>query len=156
MGIGLRQKPIGECNPRVLLKVLLNSDMTASFTRTPGPASKFLSNRSISRSSSNSFSPNVAINDNGDTIVTWREYDTYPRFQIFISEYRDGGPWVHPADRDDNISPDNNQCTGAPILAIDNNGNTIIVWEQYNLYGRIKLFKNDFVNVKSRCNCSGI
>jgi len=71
----------------------------------------------------------VAMDDNGNAIVVWRQSDG-SRWQVFMSEYRSGA-WSHPADVADNISPDG-QNAGWPQVAMDDNGNAIVAWEQNN------------------------
>ncbi len=71
----------------------------------------------------------VAMDNNGNALIVWRQSDGN-NWQIFKSEYRDGA-WTHPEDLDDNISPDD-QDAYEPRAAMDNNGNAIIVWHQYD------------------------
>jgi len=49
-----------------------------------------------------------------------------PMNRYLKSEYRNGA-WHHPAGLSDNISPDGKPAW-APQVAMDNNGNAIIVW----------------------------
>lgn len=82
----------------------------------------------------------VAISDNGDAIIVWRMNIawgslcgsvTFQCARIFMSEYRDGA-WSHPTDMDAFIDPANtNNVSTTPRVAIDNNGNTIIVWRNF-------------------------
>jgi len=71
--------------------------------------------------------PQVAMDNNGNAIITWHQYDG-SNWQIFKSEYR-GGVWTHPSSLSDNFSPDGRNALN-PQVAIDNNGNAIITWEQ--------------------------
>jgi len=69
----------------------------------------------------------IAMDNNGNAVIVWRQSDGFYN-QIFMSEYRNGS-WDHPSSLTDNISPDG-QSAGQPQVAMDNNGNTIIVWVQ--------------------------
>jgi hypothetical protein len=81
----------------------------------------------ISPDGPNASCPKVAMDNNGNAIIVWYQLDGSNR-QIFMSEYRSGS-WTHPADLSDNISPDGPECY-YPEVAMDNNGNAIIVWYQ--------------------------
>ncbi|MCI5071544.1 hypothetical protein MRY82_01200 [bacterium] len=83
----------------------------------------------ISPNSGSLYDAEVAMDNNGNAIVAWIGYDGADD-QVFISEYRNGS-WTHPADADDNISPDGQDVYDMEV-AMDDNGNAIIVWEQYN------------------------
>ncbi len=84
--------------------------------------------------------PAVAMDDDGNTIITWHQRDTYQ--QIFISEYRSGS-WTHPADLSDNISPDGTNAQYSQV-AMDNNGNAIVVWEQPGPTFTNEIFKSEY------------
>ena len=71
--------------------------------------------------------PALAMDDNGEAIITWPQYDGMD-IQIFMSEYR-GGAWYHPAGLFENISP-SGEYTYDPSVAMDNSGNAIIAWYQ--------------------------
>lgn len=76
-----------------------------------------------------SFYVDVAMSDNGDAVIVWPQSDGIDD-QIFVSEYRNGS-WTHPSDANDNISPDGERA-GRPRVAMDDEGNTIVVWQQSN------------------------
>jgi len=85
--------------------------------------------------------PQVAMDNNGSAIIVWYQYDSDNNFQIFKSEYRNG-TWIHPASINDNISPDG-QSAFYPQVAMDNNGNAIIVWYQPD--GAVyQIFKSEY------------
>ena len=92
----------------------------------------------------------VAMNENGNAIITWQQYDANYDYQIFMSQYRDG-IWSHPLSLDDNISQDIFEATN-PRVAMDNNGNAIIVWQQSDggssCFGNpcIKIFMSEYRN----------
>jgi hypothetical protein len=85
-------------------------------------------------------SPQVAMDNNGNAIITWQQYDG-SKYQIFKSEYR-GGVWTHPSIPSDNISPDG-QSAYSPQVAMDNNGNAIITWQQYD-GSNYQIFKSEY------------
>ncbi|HPV29780.1 MAG: hypothetical protein GXY28_04400 [Bacteriovoracaceae bacterium] len=91
----------------------------------------------ISLSEQNANEPQVAMNHNGNAIIVWEQGP------IFKSEYRDG-EWIHPADLDDNISPDGEDADAYyPQVAMDDNGNALIVWEQFN-GSNYQVFKSEY------------
>ncbi len=75
-------------------------------------------------SSYNASSPRLAMDDNGNAIITWVENDGSNN-QIFKSDYR-GGIWSAYDTISDNVS----QPASDPQVAMDNNGNAIITWVQ--------------------------
>jgi len=89
--------------------------------------------------------PQVAMDDNGNAIITWAQSDG-SNWQIFKSEYRSGG-WSHPASLADNISPDGQDAyiVCSPQVAMDDNGNAIITWEQWN-GSNWQIFKSEYRN----------
>ena len=72
-------------------------------------------------------SPQVAVDNSGNAIVVW-EQNNGDDDEIFMSEYRNGS-WTHPTGLTDNISPDG-QATSWTQVAMDDNGNAIVVWLQ--------------------------
>jgi hypothetical protein len=85
----------------------------------------------------------IAMDDNGNAIIVWRQNDSNGYSQIFKSEYRNG-IWTNPASLADNISPDG-QNAYDPQVAMDNNGNAIIVWYQSD--GAVyQIFKSEYRN----------
>jgi hypothetical protein len=85
--------------------------------------------------------PQVAMNDNGNALIVWQGYGD-SNGQIFKSEYRNGS-WTHPSDSVDNISPDGGYAT-FPWVAMDNNGNVVIVWQQSANDTIFRIFKSEF------------
>jgi hypothetical protein len=83
----------------------------------------------ISPDGQNSDSPDIAMNDNGNAIITWQQFDGSD-VQIFKSEYRNSS-WTHPASLAESISP-GGWSASVPVVAMDDNDNTIITWVQYN------------------------
>jgi hypothetical protein len=71
----------------------------------------------------------TAVDEAGDAIVVWDQMDTEGNSQIYRSEFRNG-EWTDPLDLSDHISPD--YASGyRPRVAMDNNGNSVIVWHGY-------------------------
>jgi hypothetical protein len=81
------------------------------------------------------------MDNNDNAIIVWRQYDG-SHDQIFKSEYRNGS-WSHPTDLSDNISPDVNAI--ALKVAMDDNGNAIIVWNQGD-GSHNQIFKSEYRN----------
>ena len=94
----------------------------------------------ISPDGQNADYPQVAMDDNGNAIIVWRQFDG-SNFQIFKSEYRSGS-WTHPASLSDNISPDG-QDASIPQVAMDDNGNAVIVWSQSD-GSNYQIFKSEY------------
>jgi hypothetical protein len=86
----------------------------------------------------------VAMSSNGDTIIVWDQQDASGIWQIFKSEYRNH-TWTHPTSLSDNISPDGWDAR-LPQVAMDNNGNAIIVWHQYDGSSNVRIFKSEYRN----------
>jgi len=99
-------------------------------------------------------SPEVAISNNGDAVITWAQVDGNTNStckkgsvnfcsHIFMSEKRSGS-WIHPENLLDYISP-TYEPTGSrhPQVAIDSNGNSIIAWDQYKDI-QTNIFKSDY------------
>ncbi|HHO76731.1 MAG TPA: hypothetical protein ENN05_09930 [Deltaproteobacteria bacterium] len=70
----------------------------------------------------------VAMDNNGNALIVWSQSGG-SHHQIFKSEYR-SGTWTHPQDVTEHISPDGPDATDSPQVAMDNNGNALIVWHQ--------------------------
>jgi hypothetical protein len=94
----------------------------------------------ISPDGQNAYNTQVALDNNGNAIITWYQSDG-SNLQIFESEYR-GNVWNHPSSLSDNISPDG-QNADSPQVAMDNNGNAIITWHQY-VGSYLQIFKSEF------------
>ncbi|MCX7000029.1 MAG: hypothetical protein NT106_07020, partial [Candidatus Sumerlaeota bacterium] len=94
----------------------------------------------ISPDGQDAYYPQVAMDNNGNAIITCYQSDG-SKTQIFKSEYR-GGVWTHPSSLSDNISPDG-QGAYLPQVAMDNNGNAIITWEQSD-GSKYQIFKSEY------------
>ena len=95
----------------------------------------------ISPDGRETIAPNVAMDNNGNAIIVWYQSDG-ANYQIFKSEYRDG-IWHNPANLSDNISPDRQDAEYTKV-AMDDNGNAIIVWQQYG-----NIFKSEIQKWRS-------
>lgn len=73
------------------------------------------------------YDPQVAMDANGNTIIVWRQHQG-STFQMYKSEYRNNS-WTHPTDLSENFSP-STQNVFNPQVAMDDNGNAIITWNQ--------------------------
>lgn len=99
-------------------------------------------------------SPQVAMDYNGNSIITWIQEDDQGQgdgneglgqTQIFKSEYRNGA-WTHPASLADNISPNASSAAEA-YVGMDHQGNAIILWSQYdNGTDTYRLYKSEYRN----------
>lgn len=84
----------------------------------------------------------VALDDSGDAIIIWSHYNG-TEDNYYKGEYRNG-VWSFPTDLDDYFNPTGTGVSEAD-LAMDNNGNAIIAWEQYDgTVGRI--YKSEYRN----------
>lgn len=81
----------------------------------------------ISLKEGNAKEPRVAIAANGDAVIVWEQLFENESF-IFMAEKR-GGKWQKPVSRADHISPGNSYAW-EPEAAMDDLGNTVIVWSQ--------------------------
>jgi hypothetical protein len=89
-------------------------------------------------------SMSIARADNGDLLLVWSEPDSNNTSQVFMSHYDAGaGIWTHPADIDDNISPDGSAAQN-PRAAFDGAGNALVVWEQEDQDGFGALLKSHY------------
>ncbi|MCR9248545.1 MAG: hypothetical protein NXI31_26255 [bacterium] len=82
----------------------------------------------------------VAMSDNGDSLITWRQSDG-SRYQTFKSEYR-SATWTHPTGLADNISPDGQHVYSVDV-AMAPNGDALIVWHQYDNVGADAVFRSE-------------
>jgi hypothetical protein len=80
----------------------------------------------ISPDVQHTFTPQVAMNDNGHGVITWRQHDGTSA-QIFKSEFR-GGAWKHPSGLPDSPVSINGKTSTVPVVAIDSSGRTVITY----------------------------
>lgn len=94
--------------------------------------------------------PQVAMDDNGNAIVTWRQPGGVTGYaHIFKSEYRNGS-WSYPAKVTEYISKGFSPFYSVmvtPQVAMDNNGNAIITWAmQHVVDGAYCIYKSEYRN----------
>ena len=103
----------------------------------------------ISPSGQDAEEPHVAMDNNGNAIIVWVQSDGTNE-QVFKSERRNG-IWRNPVNLADNISPDEqdvwwgDSLLGTAQVAMDNNGNAIIVWYQFD-GTNWQIFKSEYRN----------
>lgn len=98
----------------------------------------------------------VMAGDSGDTVIIWRQNDSQDFNMLYMYDYRNGS-WSPSLTLDNYISlPGSigsevggyNYSTDEPHLAIDDLGNTIILWEQYDPVDREeRLFISEYTSV---------
>lgn len=96
----------------------------------------------ISPDGGHAFYPAVAMDNNGNTIVVWKQNDGTNNL-IYMSEYR-GGSWTHPIDLTDAISPAG-QDADYPQVAMSDNGTALVVWYQNN-GSNPQIYKSEYRN----------
>ncbi len=84
----------------------------------------------------------VAMDRNGNAIIVWSQIE-FSTHHIYKSEYR-GGVWTHPSGFTDHIDPEEGVAL-APSVAMDNNGNAIITWVQWDGTA-YQIFKSEYRN----------
>ena len=82
----------------------------------------------------------VAADADGNGIVVWSQGDG-ANSQVFKSQYSNG-IWTHPTGLSDNISP-NSQDAFSPTVAMDDDGNAIILWTQSD-GANVQVFKSEY------------
>ncbi len=100
----------------------------------------------LSLAGQHAVNPQVAMNANGDAVVVWQQYDgASPNYyRIYKAEYRNG-LWSRPSAFDDNLSPAGIHAY-YPRVAMDGDGNTIVVWQQQDSINRWQVFKAEYRN----------
>jgi len=88
--------------------------------------------------------PAIAMGSNGDAIIAWKQVDGSANTQIQIAEYRNGSWSNQPDIDDDHISLDGQEAKFADV-AMDSNGNTIVVWIQFD-GGYWQVYKGEYRN----------
>ena len=103
----------------------------------PSSISNYISPTSTSGASV----PQVAMADNGDTVIVWQQIAD-GQHRIFKSEYR-AGSWTHPSSTSNYISPTSTAGASVPQVAIADNGDAVIVWQQV-ADGQHRIFKSEY------------
>ncbi len=100
----------------------------------------------ISPDAGNAYYPQVALNDSGNAVITWEQELDSGIVRIYKSELRNK-IWTHPGSITDSISVADTSAW-LPQVAIDNKGNSIIVWYQRDskneAAGKYQIFKSEF------------
>ncbi len=86
--------------------------------------------------------PKVAMDSNGNAIITWVQNDGSATAQVYKSEYR-SAVWTKPSSLSDKVSP-SSSAASSPLVAMDNKGNGIITWYQPNGAGTNQIFKSEY------------
>ncbi len=89
--------------------------------------------------------PVVALEENGNALIVWKQKASSGNWQIYKSEYRNGA-WHHPADADDNISPDGDIFYSNYRPALAGNGDGIIVWDEKDAGGLLRIYRSEYRN----------
>jgi len=100
---------------------------------------------SINPDSSSAYYPIAKISSNGDAVIAWNQ-ERYGEggSEVFISEYRDNN-WTHAASTSHYVSPgDGNVMPESVKLDMDDNGNTIIVYNYSALSENSQVFKSEY------------
>jgi hypothetical protein len=96
----------------------------------------------ISPEGGNAYFPRVAINDNGDAVIVWVQYDG-ANYRIYMSE-RKNWIWTNPLYLSDSISPPGTDAN-YPRVVMNNSGDAVIVWQQSD-GSAYQVFKSERVN----------
>jgi hypothetical protein len=88
----------------------------------------------IEQNPGDAWAPQIAMDQNGNGIAVWCEYDG-TRYNIWANRYISGTGWSGAQ----LIETDNTEDAGVPQIAMDQNGNGIAVWCQddgtrYNIW----------------------
>ena len=84
---------------------------------------------SISPNAGDAIYPQVAMDNNGNAVIVWLQKDGEGKWQICMSENRNG-TWTSPEELAGDITDTSHTIFGCPQVAMDNNGNAVIVWRQ--------------------------
>lgn len=97
----------------------------------------------ISPNGQDAIDPQVAMDDNGNAIAVWQQNDG-ANTQIYMSDYNLTSPnaWAHPANLAATFSAAGTNAH-SPQVAMDNNGNAIVVWLQ-ELAGEDRVYRRDY------------
>ena len=92
-----------------------------------------LSTENFSPVESDAYNPEIAMDDNGNAILVWYQYNSdSDSYNIYKREYRSGSWSAMPVLASDFINPGNSNDAEKQHIAMDNNGNAIIIWCQYD------------------------
>lgn len=75
--------------------------------------------------------PKIAMSDNGEAVIVWRQKNSSYDFQLCKSEYRSSS-WNHPANEDDHFNPAATVVLSETgTVEMDDDGNTVVAWTQF-------------------------
>ena len=89
--------------------------------------------------------PRVAMSANGDVVIVWEQ--TYNKSSFIYMAEKRGSKWRLPASLDNHISP-GDKYAWEPDVAMDDSGNTIIVWDQEYENSVHVLYKSEYRDSK--------
>jgi hypothetical protein len=95
----------------------------------------------VSPSGGDAMNPRVAIGDNGDMVIVWEQGEGKNRY-IFMAEKRND-KWQVPLSKQDHISPGDSFAWESDV-AMDKNGNTIVVWSQETELSFHAIYKSEY------------
>ncbi|MBN2318307.1 MAG: hypothetical protein JXR49_04485 [Acidobacteria bacterium] len=75
----------------------------------------------------NAYSPQIAMGDDGNAIAVWTQYDGF-RYNIWVNHF-DGTTWWGIAELIETVDTGNAE---SPQIAMDDDGNAIAVWTQFD------------------------
>jgi hypothetical protein len=91
----------------------------------------------------NAYEPQVAMNNNGNAVIVWRQSDGTNN-QIFKSEFRDG-TWDTYAALTSATASTSGTDVDRPRSATDSNGNVVVVWQQTDGINS-RIYKSEYRN----------
>lgn len=92
----------------------------------------------------NAKKPKVAMASNGDVVIVWQQLVSNKISYIMVAEKRQG-KWRLPKSIKEHVSYGTNYAW-EPEIAMDDGGNTIIVWDQAFKDGRYAVYKSEYRN----------
>ncbi len=112
----------------------------------------------ISPDGENATAPQIAMDDNGNAVVVWHQFDgsplppnVLPKTQIYMSDYNMTTPnaWTHPVDLNDHISFTGQSAMNPQVVMGRDQSNTfdevVIVWSQKDSRGNnSQLFMSEY------------
>ena len=87
----------------------------------------------------NAIQPTISIDNNGNAIALWRQYDSSGAFRIYSSRYTANSGWSNAS-----LLQTGTGNAGDPQIAFDNNGNAIALWFQKDSSGYDSIYANRY------------
>lgn len=82
----------------------------------------------LSNDTNNAYNPQVAMDGEGNAIAVWYEQEITGSLSVYSSKKAVGSFWQTPVQ----LSPSSNSSAKFPQVAMNVNGNAMILWEQYD------------------------